>query len=97
MLLFREEAAAYVYDPSQRDSRRGLKRTWKSAADPSTGEGVSSGSSSKISSKDKGKVCTPDFGTDKIFIDIKIQNSECTFSRIYLNVQNGFKHHFTET
>ena len=90
MLLFREEAAAYVYDPSQRFYRRGLKRTWKSAADPSTGEGVSSGSSSKISSKDKGKVCTPDFSTDKIFIDIKIQNSECTFSRIYLNVQNGF-------
>ena len=66
MLLFREEAAAYVYDPSQRDSRRGLKRTWKSAADPSTGEGVSSGSSSKISSKDKGKVCTLYFSTQTV-------------------------------
>ena len=66
MLPLREEAAAYEYNPSQRDSRRGLKRTWKSAADLSTEEGPSSSSLSKISSKDKGKVCTLYFSTQTV-------------------------------
>ena len=51
---YREAAAAYVYDPAQRDSRRGLKRSWSKASSKPEGTGSGSTTKEKISSKDKG-------------------------------------------
>ena len=52
----REEAAAYIYDPVQRDTRRGLKRSWRpdTAEDGSPRPG-SSGGASTTKCTDKGK------------------------------------------
>ena len=54
-LCCREAAAAYVHDPAQRDSRRGLKRTLSKANKKQGEADSSSGSTDKIPSKEKGK------------------------------------------
>ena len=52
---YREAAAAYVYNPAQRDSRRGLKRSWSKASSKAGEAGSSSTTKEKISSKEKGE------------------------------------------
>ena len=44
-----------MYDPAQRDSRRGLKMSWSKASSKPGEAGSSSTTKEKISSKDKGK------------------------------------------
>ena len=45
-----------MYDPAQRDSRRGLKRTWSKASSKPGEAGSSSTTKEKISSKEKGEI-----------------------------------------
>ena len=54
MFAHREEAAAYIYNPAQHDTRRGLKRSWRpdTAEDGSPRPGSSGGA---FSTKDTGK------------------------------------------
>ena len=50
----REEAAAYILEPVEADSRRGLKRSWQGTLIDNGEEGTSSGARQKTPSKNKG-------------------------------------------
>ena len=54
-LLCRDEAAAYILEPVEADSRRGLKRSWQGTPVDDREEGTSSGTKHKTPSKNKGQ------------------------------------------
>ena len=55
--FYREQAADYIFNPVERDSRRGLKRSWQGTPVEDGGPGPSS-QKNKPSSKEKGKLQT---------------------------------------
>ena len=55
-LLNREEAAAYIYTPTERDSRRGLKRSWKTSNGEQLDPTAGSSNTTKPTAKEKGKI-----------------------------------------
>ena len=57
-LSCREEAAAYILEPVEADSRRGLKRSWQGTPIDDGEEGTSSGARQKTPSTNKGKLNT---------------------------------------
>ena len=57
-LSCREEAAAYILEPVEADSRRGLKRSWQGTPIDDGEEGTSSGARQKTPSTNKGMLST---------------------------------------
>ena len=55
-LLNREEAAAYIYTPTERDSRRGLKRSWKTSNGEQLDPTAGSSNTTKPTAKEKGRI-----------------------------------------
>ena len=52
----REEAAAYILEPVEADSRRGLKTSWQGTPVDDSEEGTSFGAKQKTPSKNKGEL-----------------------------------------